>query len=383
MNDYRRGRQASLGSLPLILGVAALVLCPNRTAHAFADIKIGSSNTENIDFAVYNTTSGGGGQPIFTNGLLTTPGNSLFPVLSSVNGTAQSHSQIDPTAYTHTLSANQNPPFPTPLSTAFGAATFSTSASTALPKNGSDLSQQIGVSFNSGTFLQSAATMTSGIAAVSFAHLEAGFTNSAGPGSGTYVGVPGAEISATGVIGSTAGSFVEIANQGTITLKDNLGNLIATDSFTMIVGFALDSSLHPNEYVYGTGTATGTGNQSISAPNSTTGAFSILDNYLFPSVTIPVGGTFTVDSYLTMVSDPCSLIQLGDFSGTQASANFGSFAGGPAPNAIPEPLALVQLGTGLFLTAGLWGWRSFGRNPRAARLPARARASLSAIAALF
>ena len=105
-------------------------------------------------------------------------------------------------------------------------------------------------------------------------------------------------ISATGVLGPTAGSFVELANQGTIVIKDNLGNLIATDSFTIIVGFAFDSSLHENTYLYGTGTT------SLSAPDPTTGAFSILDTNLFPSVTIPVGGTFSVDSYLTLVSDP-------------------------------------------------------------------------------
>jgi len=330
-----------------------------------------------IDFAVYNTTSGSDGQPSFSNGLMTSAGSNLFPVLTSVNGTAQSLSQTDPTAYTHTLSANQNPPFTTPLPSTFGAATFSTSVSTALPRSGTGLGQQIGVSFNSGTFLQSATTMTGGIAAVSFAYLHAGFTNSGGPGSGSYVGVPGAVISATGVLGPTAGSFVEIANQGDITIKDNLGNLIATDSFSIIVGFALNSSLQENTYLYGTGTT------SLSAPNPTTGAFSILDSNLFPSVTIPVGGTFSVDSYLTLVSDPGSLIQLGDFSGTQGPLDFGSFVGGPAPaNVIPEPLALVQFGTGLFLTAGLWGWRSHGRKRRAARLHLRARASLTALLVL-
>ncbi len=213
MNGYHRGRQVSLGSLPLILGVAALVLCPNRCAHAFANIKIGSSNTENISFAVYNTSPGTNGQPSFSNGLMTSAGSQLFPVLTSVNGTAQSLSQTDTTAYTHTLAANQNPPFTTALPSTFGAATYSTSASTALPKNGTGLAQQAGVSFNSGTFLQSAATMTGGLASVSFGHLHASFTNSAGPGSGSYVGVPGAEISATGVLSPTAGSFVELANR--------------------------------------------------------------------------------------------------------------------------------------------------------------------------
>ena len=162
MNCYRRDGQVSLGSLPLILSLAALVLCPSRPAHAFANIKIGSSNTENINFAVYNTAPGSNGQPNFSNGLMTSAGSNLFPVLKSVNGTAQNLSQTNPTAFTHTWSANQNPPFTPPLPSNFGAATFSTSASTALPKSGNELNQQIGVSFNSGTFLQSASTMTAG-----------------------------------------------------------------------------------------------------------------------------------------------------------------------------------------------------------------------------
>ena len=45
----------------------------------------------------------------------------------------------------------------------------------------------------------------------------------------------------------------------------------------------------------------------------------------------PKGGTFSVDSNLTLVSDPGSLIQLGDLSGTHGQfPDFGSFAGGPA-----------------------------------------------------
>ena len=277
----------------------------------------------------------------------------------------QNLSQTNTKAFTHTWSANQNPPFTPPLPSNFGSATFSTSASTALANGGNDLNNLIGVSFNSGTYLQSASSMTGGMASVSFSHLHASFTNSnSGLNPGAYTGTPGAVISATGVLSPVANSFVELANQGTIIIKDNLGNLIATDSFTIIVGFAFNSTLQENTYLYGTGTT------SLTTPSATTGAFSISDTNLFPSVTIPTGGSFSIDSYLTMVSDPGSLIQLGSFSGTQSLPTFGSFAGGPA--VVPEPRALIEFGSGLFLAAGFLGWRRFGRNRRAASRTSRA-----------
>jgi hypothetical protein len=360
--------------------LGALVLCPVRSACAFANIQIGTSNPETLSFALYNTTPGSDGSPVFSNGLMTSAGSHLFPNLGSVNGSAQNYSNTFTTAYTQNLSANQNPPFPVPLPSSFGAATVSASASTNLSKNGQALGQQIGVSFNSGTFLQSATTMTTGQAAVSFAYLHAGFLNSTtGLGAGPYTGVPGSVISATGTLSQTAGSFVELANQGTILIKDNNGNVIATDSFTIIVGFALDSNLHQSTFVYGTGTTT------LSAPDPTTGDFSIGDSTPFSSVTIPKGGTFTIDSYLTLVSDPGSLIRLGDLTGLPGPIpDFGSYAGGPPPRtpSIPEPASLVQLATALVVVAGLWGWRGYFGNRRGARVSGRARSVALAVLSL-
>ncbi|MGC8639324.1 MAG: hypothetical protein ACP5XB_05530 [Isosphaeraceae bacterium] len=218
--------------------------------------------------------------------------------------------------------------------------------------------------------------MTAGVAAVSFAHLHSDFTNSAtGPGAETYTGTPGAVVSATGVLSPTAGSFVELANQGTITIKNSTGGVIATDSFTIIVGFSFNSSLQENTFLYGTGKT------SLSSPDASNGAFSILDTNLFSTVSIPVGGAFSIDSYLTLVSDPGSLIELGNFSSTQGPLpSFGSFTGGAA---VPEPLALVQLGTGVFLAAGFLGWRRRARQRRAAGGCSRARARAGVTALLL
>src|SRR5271166_5233447 len=107
MKSYREGGQVSLGSLLLILSLAAAVLYPSRSAHA-EDIEIGSSNTETINFAVYNTTTGSNGTPMFSNGMLISAGSQAFPVLGSVNGTAQNFSQTNGDAYTTILSANDN-----------------------------------------------------------------------------------------------------------------------------------------------------------------------------------------------------------------------------------------------------------------------------------
>ena len=255
MLSYREGGQVSLGSLLLILSLAAAVLYPSRSAHAYG-IEIGSSNTETINFAVYNTTPGirpSTGKPIFSSdGMLMSAGSQALPVLTTVNGTKQTFSQTNKGAYTTTFSATSPP-----LSN-FGTASFSTSASPFLGKT-TTLSQP-GVSFNSGTpgtpgtpakpgtFLQSASTQ-SNLASVSFASLHADFTNSStGIGAGPFSGVPGVAISATGNLSSTAGSFVELADQGTITINNN--GTITTNSFTIVVGFTLNTSLTNNTYTY-------------------------------------------------------------------------------------------------------------------------------------
>src|SRR5271157_2829443 len=377
MKSYREGGQVRLGSVLLILSLAAAVLYPSRSAHA-AGIVIGSSGTATINFAVYNTTPGitpSTGTPIFSSdGMLMDAGSSALPVLTTVNGTEQTFSQTNLGGYTNNIfTANLPPP------SNFGTAAFSTSASTALANNGTSANQQ-GVSFNSGTpamsgmpatpgtFLQSASTQ-SGVASVSFASLHADFTNPSNVFPPTsFTGAPGVAISATGNLGSAPGSFVELADKGAVTINDGKGN-ITTDPYTIVVGLTFNSTLTHNTYTY-TNLPTGSSGTTptIDPPDATTNAFSISFNPNFPSVTISPGGTFSVDSSLTLVSDPESLIKLADLSGTPGLPDFGAFVGGPAPAAaIPEPSTLVLFGTGLFLVAGLWVRRSLGHHRRAAR----------------
>ncbi|MGZ3471783.1 MAG: hypothetical protein ACXVA6_17580 [Isosphaeraceae bacterium] len=152
--------------------------------------------------------------------------------------------------------------------------------------------------------VHSAATLTAGTAAVSFAHLHADFTNTGA----SYPAIPGAVVSASGFLSPTAGSFVELAEQGTITIKNSSGQQVGSpDSFTMIAAFGYNSSLQFSSFVSGTGQMT------LNAPNSQED-FSLTGTDLFGLTNITSGMGFSVDASLTLVSDPGSLIQLSSLS---------------------------------------------------------------------
>ena len=382
MSNHRWGRLVRLGFLTLFLGLITGLVCPIRPAKA-SGLQIGTTSTESLSFALWNTIPGSQGSPVFnSNGLLTSTGSSLFPVLNSVNGNTQSYSlPRGQGAFTQVISANQtnplpNPSFSTRLPSGFGAATVSASASVALPNNGTGVNQRSGASFNSGTFLQSAATLTAGTAAVSFSHLHADFTNTGAP----YPAIPGAVVSASGFLSPTVGSFVELAEQGTITIKNPSGQQVA-DPFTMIAAFGYDSSLTFRSVLIPPGSP-GVGHMALNAPNSQ-GDFSLTGTDLFNHITLTQGMGFSVDASLTLVSDPGSLIQLSSLSDVPGPLpNIGAFAGG---SAVPEPSSLVELGTGLLMLVGAWGWRRDRTKPRQHRfqIPRHAPACFPLVLCLF
>jgi hypothetical protein len=373
MSNHRWDRLVRHGFLTLFLGLTTGLMCPLQPAKAGV-LKIDTTSTESLSYALWNTTAGSQGSPVFnSNGMLTSTGSSLFPVLKSVNGNTQSYSL--PTgqgAFMQVISANQtnplpNPSFSTPLPSSFGAATVSASASVALPNNGTGVNQRSGASFNSGTFIQSAATLTAGTAAVSFAHLHADFTNTGAP----LIAIPGAVVSASGFLSPTAGSFVELAEQGTITIKPSSGQQVA-DPFTLVAAFGYNSSLQFSSFV------AGTGQMALNAPNSQ-GNFSLTGTDLFSKITLT---SFSVDASLTLVSDPGSLIQLSSLSDVPGPLpDIGAFAG----SAVPEPSSLVELVTGLLMLIGAWGWRKDRTKTRQHRfqIPRHAAACIPFVSGLF
>ena len=161
------------------------------------------------------------------------------------------------------------------------------------------MNQRSGASFHEGTFLQSAATLTAGTAAVSFPHLHADFTNTGG----SYPAISGAVVSASGFLSPTAGSFVELAEQGTITIKNSSGQQ---------VGSPARSSPEPDRW-----------RSCAQFP----GDFSLTGTDLFGLTNITSGVGFSVDASLTLVSDPGSLIQLSSLSDVS----------GPLPNIGASP----------------------------------------------
>ena len=100
-----------------------------------------------------------------------------------------------------------------------GIGTTQASARLFQSEEGTGVNQRCGASFNEGTFLQSTATLTAGTAAVSFSHLHADFTNTGA----SYPAISGAVVSASGFLSPTAGSFVELVEQGRITIKNSSG----------------------------------------------------------------------------------------------------------------------------------------------------------------
>ena len=303
-----------------------------------------TSASDSGSFGLYYTTSGSNGSPGFnSSGMLTSTGSNLFPALTgNVSGSLQTYSYSSsspPSTYTNTVAAN-----PAVLPAGFGASSVTGTAAVLLPNPGSEGTDvtRTGVAYSQGTYLQSATSIPSGTVAVSFSQLTATFGYS---GTG-FSGSVGAVISANAYLGSQAGSYVALAENGTI--KVDHGGTITTDSFLLVAAY---SSGQQNVY------QTGNGLMSSSGPNSQ-GEVTITGTTttnLFPVASLSTGDSVTITANLTLLSDPGSLIELGSLNNVPGPLpTIGIFGGSPS---VPEPASLVELGTGVLMLTCTWGWR--------------------------
>src|SRR5262249_9190498 len=143
------------------------------------------------------------------------------------------------------------------------------------------------------TFLQSP-TFSSSTASVTLVTLSANFSTG-----GSLAAVVGALLNASGVLGSTPGSFVEVGVKGEIDLDGGAANGGKTNSFTWFGGYGYDSNGRPISISSGL---------TISAPNAG-GKFTITGSTSFGAQTAK--SSFSTTATLTLVSDPGSLIGLG------------------------------------------------------------------------
>ena len=290
-------------------------------------------------FGLYYSTSATNGPPVFnSNGMLTSIGSSLFPALTpNTDGSLQNYtfSPSNPTSpYNYTVSSN-----PSLLPAGFGSSTVTGTAANILPASGYDgpYVTRTGVAYNTGTNLQSGASIPSGTVAVAYSQWTATFSYSGAASNPQSVG---AAVSANATLGGQTGSFVALSENGSVVI--NHGGAKTTDSFVLAAAYGQG----PGFYLVQTGVMGYSGpnsQQEITLTgNTTTG--------LFPNVTLYSGDTVKVTANLTLFSDPHSLIELGPLSDVPGPLpTIGVFGGGPA---VPEPASVLQLGAGLLVLTG-------------------------------
>ncbi len=356
----------------LLLGTLAILAAPPRRTLG-GTLSVQTTSTESLSFSLYSTVAGSQGSPVFnSNGLLTSTGSALFPALNAVSGNTQSYSL--PTgqgAYTQVIAANQTNPLPnssflTPLPASFGTAAIAAQAAVSLPNDGTDVNQKTGISFNSGSYLQSAAIMTPNTAAVSFTHLHSDFL-----ASGTaFKAIPGMLINANATLSQTAGSFVVLGEEGTIVIRNSSHQVVATDSFTGISALG---------YNGGTVSTMNTGTAMMGETPTAPGIYNIQGYQTFGSVTLSANMTVSIDAYLTLISDPGSRIQLGASSGLSGPPpTIGVYTGGVL---VPEPASFLEMAMGILVLGGCLGirqWHRLSGRPRRTHQNRRTRESRSA-----
>ncbi len=361
--------QVSLVSLAFVLSTVTLFPLTSARAGSFT---VNNTSSESVNFAIWNTIPGTDGPPSWnpsiTNMLMSvggTPPALPYPVLSTVNTQGNTYGLPPGTgAFTHRVSSN---PILLP-GTTFGSSAVAATVSSSLNiYHGNNVNNAAGTSFSGstgGTFLGAGDQMAASTAAVSYAHVHGDFTYTGVSGQIANVG---AVLSANGFV-NTTGGFVELADVGTITVSG------IAHPFSMIVAGAYDH--------FGDFSQFSSGPVTINAPGD--GTFTVSGSDAMGAVSLTHGAEVTIDSYLTMIADPGSMIELNsnDLAGGASITVIVAGAGGPLGVAVPEPPAAVELGAGLVLAIGSVAWFRRRRSRRAFTAPVQIRGRL-AISLIF
>jgi len=334
-----------LSSMVFTLLLMGPVLIPGATAEALGGLLLKSGSTTSTTFSAYNvdrTINAGSTSPQFdANGVLLYPGSPVYPTLVSPPFVQQTPTSRTTTADNQNFTLIANSGSRGGISP-FGSGRESTTLSSNIPTLGTQVGNS-GVSFNPGSFASSNASSSATVAVVSVATATAIFNvvNGVLPSLS-----PGVFLDVAGYVNGGPGSFVAVGLSGSIGITQP-GNDSQFLPFQLVGAYAgpgtqivpingdFNSTSPPPGFQF-----EATGNVLFS---TTSGTFSSLTN-------LPVGTVISVQSTLTLIADPNSLIQLfpGPFPGSNLTVpDFGVFAGGPVGDlnlpSVPEPATWLSI----------------------------------------
>ncbi len=327
--------------------LATLALVSSLGKDALGGVVLLSASTSSITYSVNNldrTNANLPGSP-FLNNVLIYPGTSAYPVVTTALIQQPTVFKVPP------MSSNKNYTQTTKTdgtlisSTSYGSGSISTTLSSSVPGNGS-VAGNAGVSYNPGSFVSSSANHPLGqdVAVVGIATSFATFRVTA-----NTTLTPGVFLDVAGYVNGGPGNFVAVGLSGSISLTSPLSSeSTVTNNFQLVGAYA------------GAGTQITPANGNFNNTSPPAGfQFEAIGDVIFPQFAVTlVDSILTIQSTMTLIADPDSMIQLLATRGPgpgQIIPDFGVYVGGPVGSndlvSTPEPATLL----GLIVAAPLLG----------------------------